>query len=61
MVATGAILKSLYPKLFYVTCESHLMRNGAMKVKFLFEDVDKQIAIVKSAAVKEQTHSNQTR
>ena len=60
MVAAGAILKSLYPKLFYVTCVSHLMHNGAMKVKFLFEDVDQQIAIVKSAAVKEQTHSNQT-
>ena len=55
MVAAGAIIKSLYPKLFRVTCVAHLLHNGAMKVKSYFEDVDQLIAKVKSATIKNKT------
>ena len=33
MVVAGAILKSLHPKLFHVTCEAHLLCNCATAVK----------------------------
>ena len=52
MVAAGAILKSLYPKLFHVTCVAHILYNCVTKVKSQFEDVDQLIAKVKSATVK---------
>ena len=39
MMAAGAILKSLYSKLFRVTCVAHLLHNCAMKVKSHFESV----------------------
>ena len=52
MLAMGAILKSLYPKLFHVTCVAHLLHNSAIKVKSHLENVDQLIAKVKSAAVK---------
>ena len=48
----GAILKSLYPKLFHVACVAHLLHNCAMKVESHFEDVDQLIAKIKSATVK---------
>ena len=54
MVVAGAILKSLYPKLFHVTFVAHLLHNCAMKVKSHFEKVDLQIAKVKSATVKKK-------
>ena len=37
IVAAGAILKSLHPKLFHVTRVAHLLYNCAMKVKSHFE------------------------
>ena len=40
MAAAGAIQKSLYPKLFHVTCIAHLLHICAIKVKSHFEDVD---------------------
>ena len=40
MVATGEILKYLYPKLFHVACVAHTLHNRATQVKSLFEDVD---------------------
>ena len=52
IVATGAIVKSLCPKLFHVTCLGYLLHNCAMKVKSHFEDVDQLIAIGKSPTVK---------
>ena len=55
MVAAGAILKSLYCKLFHVTSVAHLLRNCATKVKSHFEDVDQLIAKVKSATIKNKT------
>ena len=47
MIAAGITLKSLYPKLFHVTCVAHLMHNCAIKIKSYFEDVDRLIAKVK--------------
>ena len=33
MMATGTILKSLYPNLFQVTCVAHLLHNRSIKIK----------------------------
>ena len=40
MTVAGITLKSLYPKLFHVTCVANLLHNCAMKIKSHFEDVD---------------------
>ena len=53
--AAGAILKSLYPKLFHVTCVAHLFHNCATKVKSHCEDVDRLISKAKSATVDNKT------
>ena len=50
-MAASAILKSLCPKLFHVTCVAHFLHNCTMKVKPHFEDVNQLIAKVKSATV----------
>ena len=44
MIAAGITLKSLYPKLFHVTCVAHLLHNCAMKFKSQLENVDQLIA-----------------
>ena len=55
MIAAGITLKSLYPKLFHVTCGAHLLRSCAMKIKSHFEDVDQLIAKVKAVTIKNKT------
>ena len=55
MIAAGNALKSLYPKLFYMTCVAHLLRNCAMKIKSHFEDVDQLIAKVNAVTIKNKT------
>ena len=40
MIAAGITVKSLYPKLYHVTCVAHLLHNCAMKIISHFEDVD---------------------
>ena len=55
MVAAGAMSKSMYLKLFLVTCAARLLHNCAMKVKSHFKDVDQIIAKVKLATVKNKT------
>ena len=55
MIAAGITPKSLYPKLFHVTCIAHLLRNCAMKIKSHFEDVDQLIAKVKAVTIKNKT------
>ena len=55
MIAAGITLKSLYPKLFYVTCVVRLLHNCAMKIKSHFEDVDQLIAKVKAVTIKNKT------
>ena len=52
MTAAGMTLKSLYPKLFHVTCVAYLLHNSAMKIKSHFEDVDQLIAKIKAIAIK---------
>ena len=55
MIVAGVTLKSLYPKLFHVTCVAHLLHNCAMKIKFYFEDVNQLIAKVKAVTIKNKT------
>ena len=55
MIAAGITLKSLYPKLFHVTCVAHLLHNCAMKIKSHFKDVDQLIAKVKAVTIKNKT------
>ena len=45
-MAAGAILKSLYTKLFHVSCVAHLLHNCALKVKSHFEDANILVAQV---------------
>ena len=53
IIGTGATLKSLYFKLFHMTCVvQHVLHNCPMKVKFIFEDVDQQIAKLKVVTIK---------
>ena len=55
MIAAGITLKSLYPKLFHVTCVAHLLHYCAMKIKSHLEDVNQLIAKVKTVAIKNET------
>ena len=55
MIAAGITLKSLYPKLFHVTCVAHLLHNCAMKIKSHFEDVDQLITKVKAQTIKNES------
>ena len=55
MLATGAILKSLYLKLFLVTHVTYLWHYCAIKVKAHFEDVDQITAIAISTTVEYKT------
>ena len=55
MIAAGITQKSLYPKLFHVTCVAHLLHNCAMKIKSHFEDVDQLITKVKAVTIKIKT------
>ena len=55
MIAAGITLKSLYLKLFHVTCVAHLLHNCAMKIKSHFEDVDQLIAKVEAVTIKNKT------
>ena len=48
-IAAGITLKSLYPKLFHVTCVAHVLHNCAMKIKPHFEDVDQMMESAKYA------------
>ena len=55
MIAVGIRLKSLYPKLFHMTCIAHLLHNCAMKIKSHFKDMDQLIAKVKAVTIKNKT------
>ena len=55
MIVAGITLKSLYPKLFHVTCVANLLHSCAMKIKSHFEDVDQLIAKVKAVTIKNNT------
>ena len=56
MIAVGITLKSLYPKLFHVTCVAHLLHNYcAMKIKSRFKDVDQLIAKIEAVTINNKT------
>ena len=55
VIAAGITLKSLYPKLFHVTCVAHLLHNCTIKIKSPFEDVDQLIAKIKAVTIKNKT------
>ena len=55
MIAAGVTPKSLYPKLFQLTCVEHLLHNCATKIKSHFEDVDQLIAKVKAVTIENKT------
>ena len=55
MFASGIALKSLYLKLFLMTCVAHLLHNCAMKIKSHFENVDQLIAKFKAVTIKNKT------
>ena len=55
MIAVGITLKSLYPKLFHVTCVAHLLHDCAMKIKSRFKDVDQLIAKIKAVTINNKT------
>ena len=59
IMATGTVLKSLYPKQFHVTCVVHLLQNCVMKVKSHSYDVDQLIATIKAATGKNKTRQAQ--
>ena len=48
----SAILKSMYFKLFHMTCVAYILHNFVIKVKSRYDDVDQVIVKVKSATVK---------
>ena len=52
MIGAGITLKSLYLKLFHVTCVAHLLHNCAMKTKSHFENVDQLIAKIRAVTIK---------
>ena len=55
IIAVCIKLKSLYPKLFHVTCVAHLLHNCAMKITSHFEDVVQLITKVKAVTIKNKT------
>ena len=54
-IAAGVTQKSLYPKLFHVTCVAHFLHNCAIKIKSHCEDVDQLIAKIKAVTIKNKT------
>ena len=55
MIAAGIILRSLYPKLFHVTCVAQLLHNCAMKIKSHLQHVNQLIAKIKAETIKNKT------
>ena len=55
MIAAGITLKSLYLKLFHVTCVAHLLHNCAIKIKSYSEDMDQLIAKIIAVTFKNKT------
>ena len=52
MSSAGKTLKELYPSLMHVTCVAHLLHNCAMRVRTHFQNIDKVIATIKAATIK---------
>ena len=52
MSLAGKTLKELYPSLMHITCVAHLLHNCAIRVRAHFKNIDKIIAMIKAAAIK---------
>ena len=52
MVSAGLTMKTMYPRLFHITCFAHLLHNCALRIKSNFQNVDFLIASVKALVVK---------
>ena len=52
MSLAGKTLKELYPSLMHVTCVAHLLHNCALRVRAHFKSIDKIIATIKAATIK---------
>ena len=52
MSLAGKTLKELYPSLMHVACVAHLLHNYAMRVRAHFKNIDKIIATIKAATIK---------
>ena len=52
MSLAGKILKELYLFLMHVTCVMHLLHNCTMRVRAHFKNIDKIIATIKAATIK---------
>ena len=56
VIAAGITLKSLYPKLFHVTCVAHLLHCVAHLLhNCAIKNVDQLIAQIKAVAIKNKT------
>ena len=52
MSLAGKTLKELYPSLMHVICLVHFLHNCAMRVRAHFKNIDKIIATIKAATIK---------
>ena len=52
MSLAGKTLKKLYLSLMHVTCVAHLLHNCAMRVRAHLKNIDKIIATIKAATIK---------
>ena len=52
MSLSGKTLKKLYSSLIHAKCVAHLLHNGAMHVRTHFKNIDKVIATIKAATIK---------
>ena len=52
MSLTGKTLKELYPSLMHVACVAHLLHNCTMRVHAHLKNIDKIIATIKAATIK---------
>ena len=52
MSLAGKTLKEFYSSLMHVTCVAHLLHNCAVRVRAHFKNIDKIIATIKAATIK---------
>ena len=52
MISSGLTLKEIYPRLFHVTCISHVLHNCAEKIRSRYKNIDFLISSIKLATVK---------
>ena len=52
MSLAGKTLKELYPFLIHVNCFAHLLHKFAMRLRAPFKNIDKAIAMINAATIK---------